>query len=81
MYNEVMLIIIPAVLLIVFILWALFRFTRGGHDSQYSKTRNWVDFDAGIDSNKVGSREYPTAGVDSVLKHEFLDSLDEKQEK
>ena len=71
-----MLIIIPAVLLIAFFVWMLFKPAKGGHDSQYSKTRNFMDFDAGVDSDKVGSKEYPTAGVDSVLKHEFLNELD-----
>ena len=71
-----MLIIVPAVLLIAFFIWMLFKPTKGGHDSQYSKTRSFMDFDAGVDSDKVGSKEYPTAGVDSVLKHEFLNELD-----
>lgn len=70
-----MLIIVPAVLLIVFFAWMLFRPTKGGHDSQYSRTHNWVDFDAGVDSDKIGDKEYPTAGVDAVMKHEFLDDL------
>lgn len=71
-----MLIIIPAVLLIVFFAWMLFRPTKGGHDSQYSHTHNWIDYDAGVDSDKVGSKEYQKAGVDAVIKYEFLDELD-----
>ena len=70
-----MLIIVPAVLLIVFFAWMLFKPTKGGHDSHYSQTHNWIDYDAGVDSDKVGSKEYPTAGVDAVMKHEFLDDL------
>lgn len=70
-----MLIIVPAVLLIAFFAWMLFKPTKGGHDSQYSNTRNFMDFDAGVDSDKVGSKEYPAAGVDSVMKHEFLNDL------
>lgn len=34
-----------------------------------------MDFDPGVDSDKVGDSKYPNAGVDSVMKHEFLDDL------
>lgn len=68
-----MLIITIVVLLLAFIIWALFRSPKGGHDSRYSQTRNFMDFDPGADSDKVGDSRYPTAGVDSVMKHEFLD--------
>ena len=44
-------------------------------DSRYAKTRNFMDFDPGVDSNKVGDPKYPTAGMDSVLKHEFMNDL------
>lgn len=70
-----MLIIIPAILLIVFLLWALFRMPESGNDSRYSETHNFMDFDAGVDSDKVGSKDFPTAGVDSVMKHEFIEDL------
>lgn len=70
-----MLIIIPAILLIVFLLWALFRKPESENDSRYSKTHNFMDFDAGVDSDKVGDPKYPTAGVDSVMKHEFMEDL------
>ena len=76
-----MLIIVPAVLLIVFFAWMLFKPTKGGHDSQYSHNHNWVDFDAGVDSDKIGDKEYPTAGVDAVMKHEFLDDLMKNDDK
>lgn len=34
-----------------------------------------MDFDAGVDSNKVGDPKYPTAGIDSVMKHEFMEDV------
>ena len=43
--------------------------------SRYSQTRSWVDFDPGVDEDKVGDLKYPTAGIDSILKQEFLDDL------
>lgn len=49
--------------------------SAGNDDSRYSRTRNFMDFDPGVDTNKVGDPKYPTAGVDSVMKHEFLDEL------
>ena len=37
-----------------------------------------MDFDPGVDSDKVGDPKYPNAGIDSVMKHEFLDDLIDK---
>ena len=71
-----MLIIIPAVILIAFLMWALFHNPKGDHDSRYSKSQNFMDFNAGVDCEKVGDPKYPTAGMDSVMKHEFLDELE-----
>lgn len=70
-----MLIVIPAILLLGFLLWALFRTPEKHDDSRYAKTRNFMDFDPGVDEDKVGDPEYPNAGVDSVMKHEFMNDL------
>ena len=73
-----MLIIIPAVLLIALFIWAFVRFFSGpsnGGSGRYSQTRNWIDFDPGVDEKKVGDPKYPTAGFDSAMKHEFLNDL------
>ena len=70
-----MLIIIPAILLFGFLLWALFRTPEKHDDSRYAKTRNFMDFDPGVDEDKVGDSEYPNAGVDSVMKHEFMEDI------
>ena len=37
-----------------------------------------MDFDPGVDSDKVGDPKYPNAGIDSAMKHEFLDDLIDK---
>ena len=70
-----MLIIIPAILLLGFLLWALFRTPEKHDDSRYDKTRNFMDFDPGVDEGKVGDPEYPNAGIDSVMKHEFMEDI------
>ena len=70
-----MLIVIPAILLLGFLLWALFRTPEKHDDSRYAKTRNFMDFDLGVDEDKVGDPEYPNAGVDSVMKHEFMEDI------
>ena len=44
-------------------------------DSRYAKTGSFMDFDPGVDANKVGDPKYPNAGMDRVLKHEFLNDL------
>lgn len=54
-----------------------------GHGANASKTRttryeqsgNWMDFDIGRDEKKVGDPKYPKAGIDSVMKHGFMDEL------
>ena len=51
------------------------RLSSGGKETRYSKTGNFMDFDPGVDSNKVGNPKYPNAGIDSVMKHEFLDDV------
>ena len=43
--------------------------------TRYEKSGNWMDFDIGQDEKKVGDPKYPKAGIDSVMKHEFLDDL------
>lgn len=67
--------IILVLLLIVLLILVLFRNSKGGHDSRYSQTHNFMDFDPGVDSDKVGSKEFPNAGSDSVMKHEYLKKL------
>ena len=57
--------------------------SSAGHRANASKTRttkyeqsgNWMDFDIGRDEKKVGDPKYPKAGIDSVMKHEFMDDL------
>ena len=68
-----MLIIAPAILIIGLFVWLLFR--PGSGDSPYEKSRNFMDFDPGKDEKKVGDPKYPTAGADSVMKHEFMNDL------
>lgn len=70
-----MLIIIPAILVVSFLLWALFRPTKSGNYSQYAKTRHFMDFDHGVDTDKIGDPRYPTADIDSEMKHEFMEDL------
>ena len=51
------------------------RSHSGTKETRYSKTGNFMDFDPGVDSDKVGDPKYPNAGFDSVMKHEILDDL------
>ncbi len=51
--------------------------TEPNNETRYSRSKNYMDFDAGTDSNKIGDSKYPTAVVDSVMKHEFLNELTE----
>ena len=48
---------------------------RSTDHTRYEKSGNWMDFDIGRDEKKVGDPKYPKAGIDSVMKHEFLDEL------
>jgi hypothetical protein len=34
-----------------------------------------MDFDPGVDSNKVGDSKYSNADIDSVMKQEFINDL------
>ena len=34
-----------------------------------------MDFDPSVDEDKVGDSEYPNAGIDSVMMHEFMNDL------
>ena len=54
--------------------------SAGHDDSRYAITRSYMDFDPGTDSDKVGDPKYPNAGMDSVMKHDFIEDLinDEK---
>lgn len=69
-----MFIVIFVVALIVLILWA-FLHKSSENSSSYEKSKNFMDFDAGVDSDKVGDPKYSNAGMDSVMKHEYLDDL------
>lgn len=69
-----MLVVIIVVALFILILWA-FIHKSNGDSSRYEKSKSFMDFDAGVDSDKVGDPKYPTDGVDSVMKHEYLDDL------
>ena len=71
------------ILLVILGLFLYFLFRKdtdssSKNDSRYSKSGNWVDFDPGVDENKVGDPKYPNAGIDSVMKHEFLNDLDKE---
>ena len=48
---------------------------RSTDHTRYEKSGNWMDFDIGQDEKKVGDPRFPKAGIDSVMKHEFLDEL------
>ena len=48
---------------------------RSTDHTRYEKSGNWMDFDIGRDEKKVGDPKYPKAGIDSVMKHEFMDDL------
>ena len=71
------------VIVIAVIIVAVIHFSKensarshsGRNETRYSKTGNFMDFDPGVDSDKVGDPRYPNAGTDSVMKHEFLDDL------
>ena len=72
------LIVIAAIPILVVIFLVLLHVSKGSGSSggsTYSQTRNWMDFDPGKDSDKVGDRKYPTAGIDSVMKQEFMNDL------
>ena len=76
-------VIVIAVIIVAVIHFSKEDSTRshsGSKETRYSKTGNFMDFDPGVDSDKVGDPKYPNAGIDSVMKHEFLDDVmkDEK---
>jgi len=72
---------------VIFLIFCLgcviYTLARGGggkksarhDDSKYARTGCFMDFDPGVDSNKVGDPKHPNAGMDSVLKHEFMNEL------
>lgn len=75
---------IVSVLFLLFCLGCVIHtIAGGGHKStttsdnktRYSQSRNFIDFDAGTDSDKVGNPNFPNAGIDNVMKHEFMDNL------
>ena len=79
-YSVSMLIIILAILLIGFVIWAITRGSKANNGSsqgrsRYAETRSFMDFDPGRDAGKVGDPRYPNAGSDSVMKHEFLEDV------
>ena len=75
-----MLIIVPAVALVALFLWLLLRPEKGQNygsrqRSRYEETGSFMDFDPGVDADKVGDPRYPSAGVHSVMKEEFMEDL------
>ena len=44
-------------------------------DSRYARTGCFIDFDPGVDLNKIGDPKYPNAAIDSELKYEFMEDL------
>lgn len=44
-------------------------------DSKYARTGNYMDFDPALDDNKIGDPGYPNSGIDSIMKHEFMNDL------
>ncbi len=71
-----MIALIIIVVLLVLVVFLIGHGAKGNsHESRYEKTGSFMDFDQGVDSDKVGDPKYPNAGVDSVMKHEFLDDL------
>ncbi len=68
------------ILLLILFIFILIKDTSGSENdrekyTRYSKTGNWMDFDPGKDSKKVGDPKYPNPGADSVMKHEFMEEL------
>ena len=76
----ILFVIVLAVIIVAVILFSKgsTRSASGPKETRYSKTGNYMDFDPGVDSDKVGDPKYPNAGIDSVMKHEFLDDLIDK---
>ena len=74
----ILFVIVLAVMIVAVIRYSKEDSTRSSScpkETRYSKTGSFMDFDPGVDSDKVGDPKYPNAGVDSVMKHEFLDDL------
>ncbi len=55
--------------------------SQSDNDTRYAKTGSYINFDPGRDSNKIGDPDYPTAGFDAAMKHEFLNDLYEQSHK
>ncbi len=73
-----MLIVVLFVVVCVLVLWALLRKLKQGgrsEESRYDRSGSFMDFDPGLDSDKVGDPDRPNAGMDSVLKQEYLNDL------
>ena len=66
------------VIIILSLIFLIIGTTKGKPTNQttrYDKTGNWMDFDIGKDETKVGNPKHPNAGIDSVMKHEFMDDI------
>ncbi len=85
---------LPAAIIIGLLVWLIKKVI--GHDStsshytstslsdddtRYARTGSYMDFDPGRDSNKIGDPDYPTAGFDAAMKHEFLNNIYEQSHK
>lgn len=55
--------------------WSSDDYLEKQKGSRYEQSGNFMDFDPGVDSDKIGNPEYPNAAMDSVLKHQFLNDL------
>lgn len=73
-----------AILFLLFCLGCVIRtIVKGGSngkttrhdDSRYAKTGCFMDFDHGVDLDKIGDPKYPNAAIDSELKYEFMENL------
>ncbi|MGP1508494.1 MAG: hypothetical protein ACTTJW_06425 [Sphaerochaeta sp.] len=49
--------------------------SQSPEETRYAKTGNFMDFDPGVDSDKVGNPKYPNAGIDSIMKYKFLEDI------
>ena len=80
LYHIVMIIAVFVILFLAFVIWAFaYKPNKGKRqppeETRYAKTGTFMDFDPGADSDKVGNPKYPNAGIDSVMKYEFLDDI------
>ena len=68
-------IIVIIILSLIFLIIGTAKGKPTNPTTRYDKTGNWMDFDIGKDETKVGNPKHPNAGIDSVMKHEFMDDI------